>query len=57
MVKLRFQDVENAYSDLKKASNLQYDEAEDAIWKYSRGCDYLLFQRMLKRMPQKKINN
>jgi len=34
MVKLRFQDVENAYSDLKKASNLQYDEAEDAIWKY-----------------------
>ncbi|MFW5887046.1 MAG: tetratricopeptide repeat protein [Bacteroidota bacterium] len=34
LVKLEFGDVEGAYADLKKAGSLDYDKAEDTIWKY-----------------------
>jgi tetratricopeptide (TPR) repeat protein len=34
LVKLDFGDVEGAYADFKKAGDLDYDQAEDAIWKY-----------------------
>jgi len=34
LVKLEFGDVEGAYADFKHAGELDYDQAEDAIWKY-----------------------